>query len=202
MMLNDKIFDAAILCGGASSRMGRDKALLELGGRKFISILADELSDFGRLFLSCGEKDGYEGICAEPVQDIYPGCGPASGIHSILNASCADGVFFVPCDVPFFSREGAVMLCSKLSGEYDAVVVREGERLHPLTAVYSKSCLPVLESCIVSGTYRIGTILEQLRVCYVSSEELPGGSMDIMNINTIEDYGDAVRRADSDVLQP
>ncbi|MNC76965.1 Molybdenum cofactor guanylyltransferase [compost metagenome] len=73
-------YTGIILTGGASRRMGRDKALLELGGRPVIARLADELSILagGGTVIACGpvERQEYDFLGLPQIKDQYQGCGP------------------------------------------------------------------------------------------------------------------------------
>ena len=89
----------AILAGGKSTRMHRDKALLELDGIPYIQRIANQLGDFRERILSGNSKELSQSIGFRHVPDLFPDCGPMSGIYSALQASTSDAVFFVACDV-------------------------------------------------------------------------------------------------------
>ncbi|MFZ5657118.1 MAG: molybdenum cofactor guanylyltransferase, partial [Pseudomonadota bacterium] len=89
-------FQAILLAGGRSTRMGRDKALLAWQGRPLIDHMLDRLREAGasRVHVS-GDRPAYGGIA-----DAWPGRGPVAGIASVLPA-CGDGpVVVVPVDLP------------------------------------------------------------------------------------------------------
>lgn len=191
MKINGLEFDAAVLCGGSSTRMGHSKALLPLNSGSFAGEIAKKTAPFGKVLVSCGAAGdrGLENVGTERVFDHFRECGPAGGIHAVLSYSEADAVLFVPCDVPMFTYEAGVFLCSRLGEECDAVVISDEDgRLHPLTAVYRRSCAPVFEKCLGEGIYRITDILDELKVCKVSADELPGGKEILLNVNSPEDY--------------
>lgn len=89
-------WSAILLAGGRSTRMGRDKALLDWRGRPLIEHMIDLLHGAGaaRVLVS-GDRPGYAGI-----PDARPGSGPVGGIAAVIDA-CADGcVVVVPVDLP------------------------------------------------------------------------------------------------------
>ena len=98
--------DAVILAGGHSRRMGRCKALLELGGERVLDRLARELSGFHKLWISLGTAPVDGALPGQAVWDCYPDCGPLAGLHAALRAAEADYLFCVPCDLPYMT--GAV----------------------------------------------------------------------------------------------
>ncbi len=90
-----------VLAGGRSSRMGRDKALLELGGKPLA------LHAVTKLQRVCSDVHILSGnmelaAYAPLVQDLHPGCGPIGGIEAALAHSYDEWNLFLPVDMPFF----------------------------------------------------------------------------------------------------
>ena len=89
-----------VLAGGRSSRMGRDKALLELAGKPLVEHAAIKLrricSDFAVLSNNL-ELERF----APLVCDLHPGCGPMSGLEAALAHASHDWSLVLPVDVPF-----------------------------------------------------------------------------------------------------
>ena len=104
-----------VLAGGKSSRMGRDKALLEYKGRPLLHhmmglLRAAGLSD---IFVS-GDLPGYP--C---VPDASPAAGPVGGIVSVIRGKQDyDGYLFIPVDMPLLSAQGLRLLLSQDGGAY------------------------------------------------------------------------------------
>ncbi|WP_353062860.1 molybdenum cofactor guanylyltransferase [Tunturibacter psychrotolerans] len=89
-----------VLAGGKSSRMGSDKALLELAGKPLV------LHATTKLLRVCAEVnvlggDTALGRFAPLVRDLHPGCGPLGGIEAALRSSKCDWNLVLPVDVPF-----------------------------------------------------------------------------------------------------
>ena len=139
---------AMILAGGASSRMGSDKAGIEFNGRTLLQIAHDELAaHFDRIIISIQSAKAKQYHLAEPdavyVEDEPPGCGPLGGIYSVMNAVECELYFAVACDMPFLSGRLAAGMVTAAGDEYDVVILRtEDNYVHPLHAVYRSSCLP------------------------------------------------------------
>src|SRR5215471_14228285 len=91
---------AYVLAGGKSTRMGRDKAFLELGGK---TLLRNALA-FARAVASevkiVGDP-GKFGEFAPVVRDIYPDRGPLGGIHAALAESTGELNLMLGVDLPF-----------------------------------------------------------------------------------------------------
>ncbi|MFC4811834.1 molybdenum cofactor guanylyltransferase [Paenibacillus sp. GCM10023250] len=104
-----------ILAGGRSSRMGRNKALLPVGGKPLLRHIAEAMLAAGlkRIVVACGpaeRADEYGPLLAGlPVEvgfaaDRFPDGGPLAGLHAALDALPAPGYgFATACDMPAIS---------------------------------------------------------------------------------------------------
>jgi molybdenum cofactor guanylyltransferase len=80
--------EVCILAGGLSTRMGRDKARLRLGGRSMLA--------YARAAARA------TGLPVRLVRrDLVPRCGPLSGVFTALTQTKAEVVVFLSCDQPF-----------------------------------------------------------------------------------------------------
>ena len=179
-----------ILAGGKSSRMGRNKALLDFGGRRIIERTVDLFkSIFPEVIIVTNTPEEYANLGIKTVTDIFPGKGSLGGIYTGLIHSSYDYSFIASCDMPFLRRELIEFLVGLKEG-YDLVVPRLKDGHEPLHAVYSKKC-------IKKGDLRIIGFYPEVEVREVSEEELaPYISVPspFVNINTPEEYEEAVKR--------
>ena len=93
-----------ILCGGNSTRMGTDKALLPFGDTCLIEYLVRKFQPyFSRIYLSVKIKGDYSHLKlpVTEIPDIYPNQGPMSGIFSGLSMIDEECAFFMSVDTPF-----------------------------------------------------------------------------------------------------
>src|SRR5579862_8087270 len=91
---------AFILAGGQSSRMGSDKAFLELAGKPLIVRaleLAHEVVTDVRIV---GDAKKF-GRYAPVVEDVYSNRGPLGGIHAALAQSEKECNLMLAVDLPF-----------------------------------------------------------------------------------------------------
>jgi molybdopterin-guanine dinucleotide biosynthesis protein A len=107
-------FEIAILAGGLSRRLGRDKARLRLGRRTLVGhIRATALS---------------LGLRARVIRrDLVPRCGPLGGVYTALIQSQSDPVLFLSCDMPFVSAPLLLRLIDHLKPGTKAVFVTTDE---------------------------------------------------------------------------
>jgi len=186
----------AILAGGRSSRMGTDKALLEIEGVPLIQRVHDILSTlFPHLILITDRPDSYRFLGIPMAGDLYPGEGSLAGIHAALSHAPTDLVFVVACDMPFISPAVVRHLCGLTDG-CDAVVPESPDGIEPLHAIYRRSCLPVMEQMLSRGEKRIQDLLNQVQTCHLSWEELshlPGARQSFLNLNTPQEFAAALQ---------
>ena len=94
-----------ILAGGESSRMGRDKALLELNGVTLTAQTARLVESVAGRSAIIGDSVRLEGLSLRVIEDDFPGAGPLGGIATALRASEAEWNLIVACDMPYLTRE-------------------------------------------------------------------------------------------------
>ncbi len=186
---------AAVLAGGNSSRLGRNKALLPLQGATVIEKVIGEVRNCVKeLCIITNSPDEYAHFGYSCYCDVLPGGGPLSGIHAALRHCATEYVLVVSCDIPLVKRELFEDLISALPG-YDIVIFKH-KHFEPLCALYRRTCLPALEDLIAHGEYRIIDLFPILKVnvLRISSSEV------FKNINTDADY-DSVKKASLDSVQ-
>ncbi|HJT70124.1 MAG TPA: molybdenum cofactor guanylyltransferase, partial [Terriglobales bacterium] len=91
---------AFVLSGGKSSRMGSDKALLELGGKSLIARAVELASKMSRDVAIVGDPQKLAGF-GRVITDVFPDRGPLGGIHAALSQSSADLNLILAVDLPF-----------------------------------------------------------------------------------------------------
>ena len=182
-----------ILAGGASRRMGRNKALLELEGRPLIEVVAARLRPVvDELIVVADDIERYAPYGDRCVPDVYPGVGTLGGIHAGLNAASHDLALIVACDMPFLDPavlDWFVDAASRTNGAgaADLVILKHEAGVEPLHAVYRKSCLPVIQATIESGERCAFAFYDQIRVHYVRPSEIAPLDPDFLsfrNVNT------------------
>jgi len=196
--------EAFILIGGASSRMGSDKAQLKLGGRSFVELIASALSSISPSIKLVGATGATNGQVPElsNVRDIHPGWGALGGLHTALAACTSTWAAVVACDLPFVSSDLFIYLATLREG-FDAVVpVQVDGRQQPLCALYrTELCLPVAAGLIAAGERKPRALLAAVKTRWVPQAELdhlPGAANFFMNVNSPADYARALSVTGSD----
>jgi molybdenum cofactor guanylyltransferase len=182
-----------ILAGGKSSRFGHDKALQTIGDRTLIQWVVDRLSVLVTeiiIVTARGEEIPSRSVVnLRTVADIYADRGPLVGIYSGLMASVYPYSIVVGCDTPFLNVD-LLAYMTLISSEFDAVVPRTGDKVEPLCAVYSRSCLAPIERLMQDNSLKVNNLYETVRVRYVGEDEIDRydpGRLSFFNINTRTD---------------
>ena len=189
MTLRDDII-GVILAGGKSSRMGSDKALLDLNGKPFIRHIADVFRQFFTTILISADDDALYSFLDVPViTDIVKNSGPLGGIHSGLKHSHPRDIFIVACDMPFIEPDAVTSLLSICPGK-DVVIFSVDGQIQPLFGLYRKTCLPLIEEHLGRGQYAVLGCLEKLQTVTVAipSPTIAVAPGSLRNINSSEDY--------------
>ena len=181
-----------VLAGGRSSRMGRDKLILEVGGMPIAARVHAALAP------SCGEivmvGDGPDVVAgARRVRDLRGGSeGPLAGMEAGLGAASFTAVFVAAGDMPFVPPALVGFVLDRLrSRGLRAVVPRHAGRLHPLCAAYDRGVLPHVSRLLDDGTRAAWRLVEVLGegVGYVEEELHEFGDPDVFltNVNSPDD---------------
>lgn len=150
-------FAGAVLAGGASRRMGRDKALVEApDGRALVVVGVDALMAAGasEVVVVGGNERALRGLGVRWVPDLHPGEGPLGGILTALSATDSELVVVMACDMPGVGREVPVALVTALQASpgSGAAVAAVGDREQPLTACWRRSAAAaVLRAAFEAG---------------------------------------------------
>lgn len=180
----------AILAGGKGTRMGANKAFLEIGGRPLIEAVLEKVEGiFDKLFIVANESHLYEYLKIELFQDLIPNKGSLGGIYTALNKASSPQTFCIACDMPFI-EPAFIRYMMEGASNYEVVIPRSPDGLEPLHAIYSKSCLPYVERLLGVGDLKILHFFPEVRVKTLEREEIepfdPYGML-FFNINTPED---------------
>lgn len=173
-----------ILAGGKSSRMGSDKGMLELHGKKFIEYIIEAIKPVVDEIIIVANNFNYNDFGYKIVRDLVKDCGPMGGIYSGLMVSETEKNLILSCDIPDIRTETLQQIISHSETE-DATVPLHDGLSEPLCAVYSKNCIVEFKKCLDKREFRLRDALKNLSVNYV--QFIPGEHFSVdgfANINT------------------
>jgi molybdenum cofactor guanylyltransferase len=191
-----------VQAGGASTRFGRDKALVGFGGRTMLA------QTTGLLASVCGEviivaaEGQYPDVLVPLLADRWPGQGPLGGILTALQSSALRGTesiwnLIVSCDMPFLTRDWLEFLCQRAERSAAQVAVAESANgLEPLCACWKTTSMPSVQAAFDSGVRKVTDAMKRLpmEVLDVSVwKRFDTKGRLFWNINTPADYEEAKR---------
>jgi len=187
-----ELVSVAIMAGGQSRRMGQDKAWLEVGGQPVIERVLTRVKPLADdVFISANAPDKYQQFGLRIVPDIYPYQAALGGIFSAITAARHSHVLIVACDMPFLNIDLLSYLISLASTAEVIAPLIESDQPQPMHAVYSKNCLPAIQSCLLAGRLRLVDFWGDVSVHYVKRDEIARFDPDFysfVNLNTPEDW--------------
>jgi len=180
--------------GGASKRMGKDKAFLPFLGVPLINRLMDRFQQLNaEMLVISNNPTAFQDIDLPVFEDVRPGRGALGGLLTALTAATTPLVGLVAVDMPFASPQLINFMADKaLGGNWDGIIPSTQYGLEPLHAVYRKeSCLPLVEKAIEQDLWRMKAWHPQANLNVLDPEktrEISGSDHTFLNLNTNEEF--------------
>lgn len=197
-MNSNRQVSAFILAGGESTRMGRDKARLELGGVPLILRTAKLVEFVAGVPAVIGNPEAYRAFDLRAIADDWPGAGPLGGIATALRAAAAPWSLIVATDLPYLTREWLEYLIARaLASSADAVLPMNARGAEPLCAMYHQRAEPAIRKALERGTRKVTDGLLDVHVETIAPDEWKGFDSEgllFKNMNSPEDYEEAKAR--------
>jgi molybdopterin-guanine dinucleotide biosynthesis protein A len=179
----------AILAGGESRRMGEDKALLRVGGKTMLELVARTALSARKRTIVVGRDvpEGWRIRNVAFIPDRRPGEGPLAGLATALAYAGGD-ILLLGCDMPLVTPEAIAWLeaAAERNPGSNAVVVRNGEGLEPLFSVYRQPLLPHVQGLLDRGFRSLHDLIEGTDPAIVDAP--PSVAALLRNVNTMEDF--------------
>jgi molybdopterin-guanine dinucleotide biosynthesis protein A len=195
---------AIILCGGKSSRMGRDKATLPFGPELMLERvvrLVGEVVAFKNIVLVAAPNQLLPALPdgVTTARDIEEYRGPLAGLATGLRALAGsiDAAYVTACDVPLLVP-ALVDRMFELLGDFDVAVPVDADHHHPLAAVYRPSVLAHVQRLIDAERMRPRFIFDEVNTREVPVDELRAVDprlATLENLNCEADYIAALTQA-------
>jgi len=183
-------FSAVILAGGKSSRMGRDKAFLEMDGQTLLARQIETVCAAGatEVFLSGRAEVDYSASGLPVLLDRFSDAGPLAGIHAALAAARQPLLLVLAVDLPamnaMFLR--SLTLASVAGG---GVIPRVAGQMEPLAALYPCSALATIEQLLLQNNFSVRQFAEACVTAGLARfEEVPADVASLFkNVNSSAD---------------
>jgi molybdopterin-guanine dinucleotide biosynthesis protein A len=196
----------ALLAGGLSSRMGRDKGPLAIGGKPMIEhVIARLRPQVHRILISGNdEPERFSGYCLPVVPDAIKEAadgsearaGPLAGLHAALmwagrETPDARYLLTVPVDTPFLPRDLTLRLAQGLrSAGATSAIAASGGRQHPVIGLWPIAQLPAVAAAIAGGMRAMHRFAEQQKSAVVEFASTTARGVEVdpfFNVNTPDD---------------
>jgi molybdopterin-guanine dinucleotide biosynthesis protein A len=171
--------------------MGRDKALLPIGGMNLLQIAVAKAREVSPRTVIVGSRERYAQY-GEVIDDLIPGCGPLSGIHAALSTTRSELNLILSVDMPLLSPDFLRWLTqAAASGDELAIVPEAHGRTQPLCSVFRRAAVRQAENVLRTGEYKVDRLFSILPTRLVAEIDwraagfLPGI---FRNVNTPEEY--------------
>ncbi len=177
--------EGALLTGGASRRMGAEKAQLLVDGEPVAERTARLLAEHCSQVTVLGRVPLPNCVFLEDQQEFT---GPLVTLSYFRPA--AEAVFIASCDMPRFDAE-IVQLLHSLLGDRHAAIPRIGGRLQPLCALYSASIWAGMADAVEAGTRSMFGWIDTLNFRVVEEDDLRASDVDPLSLrgaNTPEEW--------------
>lgn len=167
----------AVLAGGASRRMGRDKRVIEIDGIPMLRRAVEAVREVADevLVVTAPRRPMPADLAAGTpvVEDLRPDAGPLAGIEAALTAARHDLVLVLACDHPAASPAVLAALLGALEATPSADVVALGTPSgpQPLVAAYRRGALPTISRLLDEGERRPTCLGEHLTVLSLAESD-------------------------------
>jgi molybdopterin-guanine dinucleotide biosynthesis protein A len=193
---------AFILGGGANSRMGCNKGLMEFAGEPLIVRTARLLKPLVARVTVIGPAGPYRGFGLHTVPDRIPGVrrmaayqGPLAGIVTALGVTSSPWNLILACDLPYLTGEWIVVLLSRaVQSDAHVFMPRSPGGVEPLAAVYRREAYAPLAEAFRKGVRKVTDALVMIPVETIALADLGGlehNYLALNNMNTPEDFASA-----------
>jgi molybdopterin-guanine dinucleotide biosynthesis protein A len=200
-----------VLCGGYSRRMGQEKYRLQFGEETLLGricrIVATVVTPV--VVVSAARQQSTAQVLVQSLPSVRilvdkePDLGPLAGIayglqHLSESLPEHTAVFVASCDAPLLKPQLIQRMCNLVADPFDAVVLRNGEFLYPLCAVYRVRAAAVAEKLLKSGERRAKALAPHLSTRWVTTDEILDADPELdslRNCNTPEDLQLALLRS-------
>ncbi|XOB62523.1 molybdenum cofactor guanylyltransferase MobA [Campylobacterota bacterium DY0563] len=172
-----------ILCGGKSSRMGEDKALLPFSNHNTLSQYQyDRLkSHFKKIYISSKtDKFDFDKNLILDKGEIYS---PIVALETIFKTlENEQRIFIITVDTPFVKIE-TIKKIIDLSINYD-IVIPEAEKTHNLCGVFNKSCLSLIKEMLNNNVHKVNYLIKNSKTKILQCDD----ENEFLNLNDKTQY--------------
>jgi molybdopterin-guanine dinucleotide biosynthesis protein A len=191
-----------VLAGGGSTRFGRDKALVEVGGTPMLGRMSELVRRVTGQIKIVAAPGKYEAFGVEIVEDRWSGEGPLGGIITALEDAASSATppewnLILSCDMPFLTREWLAFLGERAAkSKAQVVFAHSASGPEPLCACWQTDAAAKLRSGFERGVRKVTEGIALLRSEVLDEmdwKRFDSAGRLFWNMNTAADYEEARR---------
>jgi molybdopterin-guanine dinucleotide biosynthesis protein A len=154
---------AALLAGGESRRMGRDKATILLRGKPLWQRQLELLGELdpAEILVSARADPAWRPNKCKFVADKTPSCGPLSGIAAALDQMESNHLLVLAIDLPFMTKRYLRLLCDQVEPGI-GVLAKMDDRMEPLAAIYPQESAVDFQDALKGPDFSLQTVTKRL----------------------------------------
>lgn len=176
--------NAIIIAGGHSSRMGRDKGLLDYNGKPMIQYVIDAVSPLADRVLLITQNPMYKRFGLETFADLIPDLGPAGGIYTALHISEVASNMILSCDIPLITT-ATLQYIKDQHKDYDISIAALNNKPEPLIGIYEKRCFEKWNALIAQKHSAVHEMIKQFNTQIIELELMKKfNPKEFTNVNT------------------
>ncbi|MCP3871859.1 MAG: molybdenum cofactor guanylyltransferase [Desulfobacteraceae bacterium] len=181
-----------ILAGGNNSRLpGKKKMFRKIGDLTILDSIYRLFSSlFKEVIIVVNDPEDFAGWDMTVVTDIIPSRCALAGLHAGLFYASFPNAYVTACDTPFIKQSIIEYMVDQIEPGYEVIIPKTNDGFEPLSAVYSKDCLPLIEANLEKNIIMIKKFFREKKVKKVPIEQLKAIDPDmsfIFNVNTPKD---------------
>ena len=201
---NESIKSCIVLCGGKSSRMGRDKGSMIIQDKPMIKHILTTLNNhINEVIIVLNDKeriDKYSEFIKPSeynytitfVKDKIKNKGPLPGIYTGLEHISSDYALILPCDSPYVSEKYIQTIFSEINDNYQAIVPYHDadnklKTSEPLHSIYSKKIIPTIEDLLENDVLHIKGLIEKIDTKFILIDNKKIEKKEFRNLNRPSD---------------
>lgn len=191
-----------ILAGGGSTRFGRDKALVKVGGMPMLKRMIEVVRSVTRQMKIVATPGKYDAFGVEIVEDRWPGEGPLGGIITALEDAARSTAppewnLILSCDMPFLTGEWLAFLGERaVKSKAQVVFAHSASGPEPLCACWRTDAAAELRRGFERGVRKVMEGIALLRAEVLDETDwrrFDSSGRLFWNMNTAADYEGARR---------
>ena len=191
-----------VLAGGGSTRFGRDKALVEVGGKPMLERMIELLRCVTKQVKIVAAASKYAAFGTDIIADGWPGEGPLGGIITAIedaakNPADCEWNLIVSCDMPFLTADWLRFLRERAARSNAQVLLPHSTGgPEPLCACYRTDAGRALRSVFETGVRKVTEGLQHVTTEVLDEADwkrFDSAGRLFWNMNTAAEYEEARR---------